>query len=405
MYAGRALALDAGGTDRNVNIALPNAANPGVTRQSANALTPTDLDLLPGYADVGSPDGPNNEINTGHLWDAALRANLTVRNYGFFVDGTRYNLLQSDPNAIGVGPDGKLIAMPALTNPPTVVAYSGSLALAPYTDPYFRGFDNNFPDFYRFKEWEREFDAKYAPAGGEDLPALSLIRFMHNHTGSYGTAEFGVNTPELMVADNDYAVGMLIEKISKSKYKDNTLIFIIEDDSQDGGDHVDSHRTVAIVAGAYVKQGAVVSTQHNTIDFIRTMEEVLGIPPMNLNDALARPMAGIFNKTPSAWSFTAVPSPYLYATDLKQNLPAKLASMVVPKSTHDAKYWARVTKGMDFATEDKMDFARYNRILWKGLMGDKPYPATSTKKDLRKNRKEYLSGFHAVGVRLTMIES
>jgi DNA-binding beta-propeller fold protein YncE len=394
-YAGRALALDAGGTARNVNIALPNAATPGVTRQSANALTPTDPDLLPGYTDVGSPDGPNNEINTGHLWDAALRANLTVRNYGFFVDGTRYNLLQSDPNAIGVGADGKLIAMPASTNPPTVVAYSGSLALAPYTDPYFRGFDNNFPDFYRFKEWEREFDAKYAPAGGEDLPALSLIRFMHNHTGSYGTAEFGVNTPELQVADNDYAVGMLIEKISKSKYKNNTLIFIIEDDSQDGGDHVDSHRTVAIVAGAYVKQGAVVSTQHNTIDFIRTMEEVLGIPPMNLNDALARPMAGIFNKTPSAWSFTAVPSPYLYATDLKQHLPIKTAGMVVPRSTHDAKYWARVTKGMDFSTEDKFDFAQYNRILWTGLMGSKPYPATPTKKDLRKNRKEYLASSQA----------
>ena len=149
------------------------------------------------------------------------------------------------------------------------------------------------------------------------------------------------------------------------------------------------------MAGAYVKQGAVVSTQHNTIDFIRTMEEVLGIRPMNLNDALARPMAGIFNKTPSAWSFTAVPSPYLYATDLKQNLPAKLASLVVPKSTHDAKYWARVTKGMDFATEDKMDFAQYNRILWKGLMGNKPYPATSTKQDLRKNRKEYLASSQA----------
>jgi hypothetical protein len=196
-YAGRGLSLDTGGTIRNVNIALPNIALPGVTRQSANALTPTDPDLLPGYTDIGSPDGPNNEINTGHLWDAALRANLTVRQYGFIVDGTRYNLLQSDPNAIGVGPDGKLIAMPALTNPPTVVAYSASLALAPYTNPYFRGFDTNFPDFYRFKEWEREFDTKYAPVGGEDLPALSLVRFMHNHTGTFGTAGFGVNTPEL----------------------------------------------------------------------------------------------------------------------------------------------------------------------------------------------------------------
>jgi DNA-binding beta-propeller fold protein YncE len=386
-YAGRALSLDAGGQIRNVNIALPNTAYPGVTRQSANALTPDDPDLLPGYTDIGSPDGPNNEINTGHLWDAALRANLTVRNYGFFVDGTRYNLLESDPNAIS------LVAMPALTNPPTVVAYPGSVALAPYTDPYFRGFDNNFPDFYRFKEWEREFDTKYAPVGGEDLPALNLVRFMHDHTGNFDTAKFGVNTPELMQANNDYAVGLLIEKISKSKYKDNTLIFVIEDDAQDGGDHVDSHRTVAFVAGAYVKQGVVVSTQYNTIDFLRTMEEVLGIPPMNLNDALARPMADVFNKTPSAWSFTAVPSPYLYGTDLASALPPKAASMVVPKSTHDAKYWARVTKGMDFSSEDKFDFARYNRILWAGLMGNKPYPDKPTGKDLRKNRKEYLANY------------
>jgi DNA-binding beta-propeller fold protein YncE len=273
------------------------------------------------------------------------------------------------------------------------VTYSANLALAPYTNPYFRGFDPNFPDFYRFKEWEREFDTKYDPVkgGGEELPALSLVRFMHNHTGSFATAGFGVNTPELQVADNDYAVGLLIEKISKSKYKDNTLIFVIEDDAQDGADHVDSHRTVALVAGAYVKHGAVVSTQYNTIDFIRTMEEVLGIPPMNLNDKLARPMADIFNKTPSTWSFTAVPSSYLYLTELASQLPPKPAGMAIPKSTHDAKYWARVTKGMDFSSEDKFNFAQYNRILWTGLMGNKPYPDKPTGKDLRKNRKEYLA--------------
>ena len=389
MYAGRGLSVDNAGTVRNVNVALPNAGYPGVTRQSANELTPADPDLLPGYTDIGSPDGPDNEINAGHLWDAALRANLTVRNYGFFVDGTRYSLLESDPNAI------TLIAMPALADPPTVVAYAASVALAPYTDPYFRGFDNNFPDFYRFEEWEREFDTKYDPVGGggEDLPALSLVSFMHDHTGNFRTAKFGVNTPELMQADNDYAVGLLIEKISKSKYKNNTLIFVIEDDAQDGGDHVDSHRTVALVAGAYVKQGAVVSTQYNTIDFVRTMEEVLGIPPMNINDALARPMADIFNTTPSAWSFTAVPSPYLYGTELASELPAMPVGMVVPKSTHSAKYWARVSRGMDFSSQDKFNFARYNRILWKGLMGNKPYPAASTGKDLRKNRKEYFANY------------
>ena len=124
------------------------------------------------------------------------------------------------------------------------------------------------------------------------------------------------------------------------------------------------------------------------------MEEVLGIPPMNLNDKLARPMADIFNKTPRAWSFTAVPSSYLYGTELASQLPPKPAGMAIPKSTHDAKYWARVTKGMDFSSEDKFNFAQYNRILWIGLMGNKPYPAVPTGKDLRKNRKEYLSSDH-----------
>ncbi|MBK8048935.1 MAG: hypothetical protein IPK16_18510 [Anaerolineales bacterium] len=251
-YAGRGLSLDSEGYNRNVNVALPNAGYPGVTRQSANALTPSDPDLLPGHTDVAAPDGPENEINTGYLCDSALRANLTVRNYGFLLDVTRYQLLESDPMPFPGCHAG-------LNPPPTVVAYaqSGARTIAIH---YFRGFDNNFPDYYRFKEWEREFDTKYAPDGGEDLPALSLVRFMHDHTGNFGTAKFGVDTPEEMQADNDYAVGLLVEKISKSKYKDNTLIFVIEDDAQDGGDHVDSHRTVAFILGANVKQGAVVST-------------------------------------------------------------------------------------------------------------------------------------------------
>jgi DNA-binding beta-propeller fold protein YncE len=393
-YAGRGLSLDNTGTARNVNVAINGVA----ARQAANPLTPADPDLLPGHTDIGSPDGPDNEINTGHLWDAALRAKLTVRNYGFFVDDTRYSFPQ--PPAPGSEYSIPLLRMPftdthtdtgTSITPPTRVAFSSSVSLTPNTDIYFRGFDNAFPDYWRFKEWEREFDI-YEANGG--LPSLSLVSFMHDHTGSFSTAIDGVNTPELMQADNDYAVGLLVQKIANSKrYANNTLIFVIEDDAQDGGDHVDSHRTVALVAGAYVKQGAVVSTQYNTIDFVRTMEEVLGIPPMNINDALARPMADIFNTTPSAWSFTAVPSPYLYGTDLAPELPARPVGMVVPKSTHNAKYWARVTKGMDFSSEDKFNFARYNRILWKGLMGKKPYPAAASGKDLRQNRKEYLANY------------
>ncbi len=359
-YAGRGLSLDSGGVNRNVNTALASVAE----RQAANPMTPDDPDVLPGQTDVSAPDGPENEVNTGFLWDSALRAKLTLRNYGFLVDTTRYTFSQTSAYSLTLAHD------PASTK--TTVAYATNVSLAPYTDPYFRGWDPSFPDFYRYKEWEREFDTVYA-GGSEDLPALSLVRFMNDHTGNFATATDGVNTPELQQADNDYAVGMLVEKISKSKYADNTLIFVIEDDAQDGPDHVDSHRSVAFVAGAYVKRGAVVSTQYNTIDFLRTMEEVLGLSPMNLNDALAKPMADIFNTSPSPWSYAAAPAPMLYNSQLP--LPPKPAGLIVPKPTHDAAYWARVSEGMDFSAEDRFNFAVYNRILWTGLMGDKPYPA------------------------------
>ncbi|HEV2425029.1 MAG TPA: hypothetical protein VGZ29_09405 [Terriglobia bacterium] len=263
------------------------------------------------------------------------------------------------------------------------------MPLAPFTDPYYHGFDTNFPDYYRYTEFARDFDANYASGG---LPQLTLVELGHDHTGSFATAIDHVNTPDYQVADNDYAVGLLIQKIAGSRYANDTLIFIIEDDSQDGADHVDSHRTTAYVAGAYVKQGALVPTRYNTVDFIRTIEEVLGIPPMNLNDALAQPMADVFNTTPSSWSFTAAPSAYLYATDLKPLLPPQ-AGLMVPKPRHDARYWARVTKGMDFSDADRIDDAAYNRILWKGLMGNRPYPAGPNGRDLRQNRGQLLATY------------
>jgi len=375
-YAGRGLSLDQGGLNRSVNVALPGVAE----RQAANPLTSDDPDVLPGQTDTAAPDGPDNEINTGFLWDAALRANLTVRNYGFSIDGTRYTFPPTSSYSLSLAHD------PASTN--TVTAYPTNVSLIPYTDPYFRGWDPTYPDYWRFKEWEREFDTKYVN-GGEDLPHLSLVRLMNDHTGNFATAIDGVNTPELQQADNDYAVGLLIEKIAGSKYANNTLIFVVEDDSQDGPDHIDSHRSPAFIAGAYIKQGALVSTQYNTIDFLRTIEMVLGLLPMNLNDALGKPMADVFNTTPSKWSFTAAPSPALYNTELP--LPPKPASLIVPKPTHDAQYWAEVTKGMDFTSADKMDFPTYNRILWTGLMSGQPYPAGPTGIDLSQNREELLA--------------
>jgi hypothetical protein len=401
-YAYRGTALDSEGAMRNVNVAIPpvstgTPAGDVAARQAANPFTSSDPDDLPGQTDIDAPDGPGNEINTGFVWDAAMRAGLTVRNYGFFVDTSRYSTTS--------------FTIPVLRDPfasGTQVAFPANVALNPVTDPYFRGFDNSLPDYWRYTEWARDFDARYkdshhAGRTVDDLPGLTLIRLMHDHTGNYSTAIDGVNTPDLEIADNDYAVGLVVQKISESPFARNTLIFVVEDDAQDGGDHVDSHRTIAFVVGPYVKQGAVVSTRYSTLNFLRTIEEVLGIPeinaqkglpPMlNLNDALARPMADIFNTTPGTWSFTAAPSALLYNTSLP--LPPPEAGMLTPKLPHDARYWAQMTAGMDFTDADRLDGRAFNRILWKGLMGDHPYPARPTGQDLRQHRADLLARYHA----------
>ena len=303
-----------------------------------------------------------------------------MRSYGFFVDLARYN-----PTEQYAQYKIPLVIDPASSK--TQVAYPTSAVLGPYTDIYFRGFDNAFPDYYRFKEWEREFDTKFAKGG---LPNLSLVRFMHDHTGDFGQAILGVNTPELQVADNDYAVGLIAEKIAHSRYKNNTLIFVIEDDSQDGGDHVDSHRSVAFVIGPYVKQKKVVSTPYTTLSILRTIEEILGTGNLSLSDSSARPMTDVFDINLKPWTYAAVPPAMLYNTQLPLPLRPRTD---LPRPTHDAASWAAATKGMDFSVEDRLDPLAFNQVLWRGLKGSKPYPATSSGADLRQNREQLLEHF------------
>ncbi|MBV9673183.1 MAG: hypothetical protein JO076_10225 [Verrucomicrobia bacterium] len=128
-------------------------------------------------------------------------------------------------------------------------------------DPYFWSFYTTIPDFYREFEWEREFNTFEK---NNTFPTLNFVRLMEDHMGNFGKALNNLNTPEKQQSDNDYAVANLVDRIAHSRYKDDTLIFICEDDSQDGGDHVDAHRSTAYVVGPYVKHGALVSDHFTT---------------------------------------------------------------------------------------------------------------------------------------------
>lgn len=382
-YAGRGITYDYEGEDRNINVGI---ASPRARREE-NPATPDDDDLLPGTNDVAAPDGPGGDAGTGYLWDAALRANLTLRNYGFFLEGGRYF---GKPGAPGLIP---VIREPYKTK--TRVAFPDKVALMRVTDPYFRGFDLKVPDYWRFQEWKREFDG-YVASG--KMPNLEFLRLMRDHFGDFADAIDGTGTVEAEMGDNDYAIAKVIETVARSPFAKSTIICIVEDDAQNGPDHVDAHRSPAFIAGAYVKQGAVVSTHYDTVNVLRTIESVLGMKPMGINDAVAEPMADVFTTEYKPWTYTAIVPDVLRSTQLPVGNGAagggsatQSGSAAYAKPRHDAAYWAEKTKGMDFSVEDHVDAAKFNRIIWEGLAAKNvPYPAMRDGRDLRENRKELL---------------
>jgi hypothetical protein len=181
---------------------------------------------------------------------------------------------------------------------------------------------------------------------------------------------------------------------------------VIEDDAQDGPDHVDAHRSIALVAGAYVKRGMVVSKAYTTVNLVRTIVDVLGIQHFNINESSASPMGAIFQRSAKPWTFKAI-VPGVLPVDPTGNaglpLPASfvdarhgsnglMAAAVRPQ--RDAAYWDEHTRGFDFTAEDRVDAASYNRILWRGIMGDDvAYPTTRSGADLRQNRKALLKAY------------
>ena len=371
-FVNRGLSYESEGSNRNVPVGLDttakrDAATNGQYSTAAAVLPGGPANLLAGTADHSATDSTFG-AEEGHIFDAVLRAGLTVRNYGFLVNNIGRICSTGNPPCVG-----KEISDPFAAGVVQVAALNPRLVGR--TDLYFRGYDQNYPDLWRYNEWKREFD-QYVASG--NLPSLTLLRVSHDHMGSFGTALAGVNTPETQQADDDLAVGRLVEAVATSPYAGNTLVIVTEDDCQDGPDHVDSHRATAYVAGPYVKKNAVVNTRYGQVNALRTIEDILGTRHINLNTASQRPMADVFDITAGPdWSYTAVASTVLKTTKLDLgNVALARGPVVVPK--HDAAYWANATRGFDFSEADRVPPARFNEVLWRGLMASKPYPAIHT---------------------------
>jgi DNA-binding beta-propeller fold protein YncE len=387
VYAERGMPYDQEGANRNVNVSHPTVDE----RRSANPATPADPDLLPGTADVAAPDPPaasGGAAGTGYLWDAALRAGLSIRNYGFYGDTSRYNPQRYNADnglvPLSHGPFADKLQ----------VFFPTKASLAPHTDIYFRGFDLAFPDFWRVREWQREFAGQVADKA---MPNLTLLRLGRDHFGQFAASIDGVNTVETQMADNDYAIGEVVATIASSPFASDTLIFVVEDDAQDGADHVDAHRSIAFVLGPYVKHKALVSARYTTVNLLRTIEDVLGLPPLGLNDGLAAPMSEVFDLSQAGWTFDAIVPEVLRSTQLPLDAPpGKKAALPGPAgcfavSRHDAAWWEAAMAGQDFSEEDRLNPVTFNAALWSGLKGEGTSAPARPAASLRKGRGEMLA--------------
>jgi DNA-binding beta-propeller fold protein YncE len=249
----------------------------------------------------------------GFIWDYCQRAGVTYRTYGEFADDFKANI-------------------PALEG---------------HFCPYFTSWDTEVRDTTRFSQWRREFDSLVV---AKALPQLNTLRFINDHTEGLRQ---GKGTPYAQVADNDLAVGLFVEYLSKSPVWKESAVFILEDDAQNGADHVDAHRSIAFVAGPHVKRGVVDHTLYTTNSMLRTMELILGLPPMSQHDAAATPMFRCFTAKADTRPFVhKVP-----AVNLDDRNTA-----VTPLS--------KQFEGFDYTKEDAVPDLLFNQLLWKALHGE-----------------------------------
>ncbi|MEO6811817.1 MAG: alkaline phosphatase family protein [Isosphaeraceae bacterium] len=303
-------------------------------------------------------DDPLAYASSGFLWDNALAHGRTFRNYGEFVKATitpktaKWKDLYADYLN-----DTKTVK---------IVPRATIATLTPYTCPNYIGFPGTVPDVYRAKEFLKEF--KEFEANG-DLPNLIIMLLPNNHTA--GTRP-DLPTPRAMVADNDLALGRIVEAVSHSKYWPETVIFVCEDDPQAGLDHVDGHRTVAQAISPYTRRGMVDHGFYSQVGLVKTMELILGLPPMNQMDLAAPAMRGCFQDEADLRPYTAKPN----IVPLDEMNPS--LSQLSGKALH----WAQVSLELDLDDVDDAPEDTFNRIIWHAVKGvDVPYPAVARAED------------------------
>ena len=274
------------------------------------------------------PEDDVSEPSSGYLWNVAARAGITYRDYGEFVSEA------DDPPAAGA----------AVRTTPT------KQALLDHTNTAYSGWNLDIPDQARVDVWMADFQ-QFVRDG--NLPALEIMDLPNDHTSG---ASAGRPTPQAYMADNDLALGRIVEAVSKSPYWKNTVILVLEDDAQDGPDHVDSHRSPMLVISAYGK-GGVFHRFANTTDVIATIEDILGLARMSQFDHYGRPLREIWETTPDLTPYTALRS----SVPLDQRNPKRGAL-------------AEASKKLALEKVDMADENLFNRILWRSIKGDAPYP-------------------------------
>ena len=251
----------------------------------------------------------------GYLWDFCKKAGISYRSYGVFVDTNKGNI-------------------PALD----------AAHVCSYFDTYYK---QNVRDTTRVNQWKRDFDSLLV-AGA--VPAFSSIRLGADHTQGLAV---GRPTPYACVADNDLAVGMLVEHLSHSSIWPQTAVFVVEDDAQNGPDHVDAHRSHVLVVSPYVKRKSIDHTMYSTSGMLRTMELILGLSPMTQYDAAATPMYRSFTAQADTTPYASVPA----------NIDLGTINLALTPS-------AKRSEKLDFTDVDRIDDRLFNEILWKGLKGE-----------------------------------